>query len=297
MMSQFTALLAELTGTLQTLPDKPEETADSTLRALWHAAAGSPKSAELAAITELPGLDASGEERVRHLLRRRLAGEPLAHLTGRQRFMGLEMLAGPEALVPRKETELLGGAAVALARELSKQSIALTVLDVCTGAGNVALTIASSVPDARVFGADISDEAVGLARRNAVQLGLAGRVEFRSGDLLAPFDTMEFAQAVDLITCNPPYISSARVDILPAEIGRREPRLAFDGGPFGVSILLRLLQDAQRMLRKGGYVVFEIGLGQGPALLKRIQKMGCYSEIRSVPDGNGAIRVLAACLR
>jgi release factor glutamine methyltransferase len=295
MNERFATLLAQLTATLQTLPDKPEETPESTLRALWHTAAGRPMSAALSLTTELPALDANGDAVLQALLSRRRAGEPLAHLTGRQYFMGLEMLAGPEALVPRKETELLGRTAVVLARERVAAVGTVTVVDVCTGAGNIALAIAAAVPAARVFGADLSEQAVSLARRNARLLGLEGRVEFRCGDLLAPFATPEFLGKVDVLTCNPPYISSARVDQMSAEIATREPRLAFDGGPFGVAILLRLLHDAPSVLRPGGALAFEVGLGQGAGMLKRMEKLSTYREVRALLDEANAIRGLMGC--
>jgi release factor glutamine methyltransferase len=293
MNERYTGLRDQLTSALQFLPDKPEETPDSTLRALWHAAAGAPKSAELAVVETLPELDARCASILDGLVRRRIGGEPLAHITGRQRFMGLEMLAGPEALVPRKETELLGQAAVAVAREFDGASRPIRVLDICTGAGNLALAIAHQLPEAAVFGADISEQAVALARRNAIHLGLQGRVQFFAGDLLAPFDTPDFHGSVDLLTCNPPYISSARVEQMTPEISTHEPRLAFDGGPFGVSILMRLLQHAPILLRRGGWLAFEVGLGQGPALMKRMEKSGSFREVRPLLNENDSIRALA----
>jgi release factor glutamine methyltransferase len=291
--ASFTDSLQRLTDALDFLPDKPEETPESTLRALWHTAAGSPRSAESAMVEPLPELDEAGKGLLDELIRRRLSGMPLAHLTERQRFADMEMLAGPGALVPRKETELLARAAVDIARQQAGNQGSVRVLDVCTGSGNVALTVAYHVPAARVFAADLSEDAVALARRNAAHLKLQARTDFRSGDLLAPFDTSEFHGSIDLLTCNPPYISSAKVELMPGEIARHEPHLAFDGGPFGVAILMRLLQDAPRFLKPGGWLGFEVGLGQGPAMAKRLDKAGC-AEVRTLTDGAGSIRALFA---
>jgi len=274
------------------LPDKPEETPDTTLRALWFLAAGQPKSVVAAASGDLPSLDRERSERLQALIEQRLAGVPLAHLTGRQHFLGLEMLAGAEALVPRRETELLGRAAI----ELAHATPAAMAVDVCTGCGNIALAIARHVPQANVFAADLSADAIALARRNADHLGLAARVDFRTGDLLAPFDTPEFLGRVDLLTCNPPYISSGKVGQMAAEIAAHEPSLAFDGGPLGVTILMRLLQDAPRFLKPGGWLAFEVGLGQGPALARRLKAANSYKEVRELTDENGAVRaILARC--
>lgn len=290
----YRELCQRLTDTLQFLPDKPEETPDSTLRALWHTAAGAPKSAVQAMQDALPELGAAAAQTLRQLVAQRIDGIPLAHITGRQRFMDLEMLAGPAALVPRQETELLASTAIALAQQLAAGQAQITVVDVCTGSGNVALAVASRVNNARVFAADLSEDAVALARRNAAHLQLDARVNFSAGDLLAPFDNAEFLGRVDLLTCNPPYISSAKVDQMANEISGHEPHLAFDGGPFGVAILMRLLQDAPRFLRPGGWLAFEVGLGQGPAMAKRLEKAGIFTDVRGVNDRAGAVRALAA---
>ena len=285
------ARLRERLSAASFLPDKPEETPDTTLRALWYAAAGQPKSAVAAGGGELPALDAGGAARLDALIGERLAGTPLAHLTGRQHFMGLEMIAGPGALVPRKETELLARTAVALMQEVTGPA---TFVDVCTGCGNVALAVARAVPSARVFGADISEEAIALACRNAEWLGLDGRAGFRTGDLLAPFDGADFLGNVDVLTCNPPYISSGKVGQMAEEIALHEPRLAFDGGPLGVTILMRLLQEAPRFLKPSGALAFEVGLGQGPALVRRLKASDAYRDVRELTDDRGDVRAVAA---
>lgn len=283
-----------LTAGLSLLPDKPEETPDSTLRALWHAAADAPVSVQKAGALALPALDADGVERLRTLIAQRVAGIPLAHLTGRQNFMGLELLAGKEALIPRKETELLGRAALDVLRAMAAGRDEVIVVDVCTGSGNLALALASHVPQALVFGADLSSEAVALAQRNARHLGLQERVEFRAGDLLAPFDEPAFHARLSLLVCNPPYISSKKVDSMPGEIIGHEPRLAFDGGPLGIRIVERLTREAPRFLAAGGFLIFEVGLGQGPALLRRLAGNKSYATLKSFADEAGEIRVILA---
>ena len=297
-MAAETALFRDmnirLTTGLSLLPDKPEETSDNTLRALWHAAANTPVSVQKAGALPLPALDAGGVERLQTLIAQRVAGIPLAHLTGRQHFMGLELLVGKEALIPRLETELLGRAALDVLQSLATGRDELIVVDVCTGSGNLALALASHVPQARVFGADLSDEAVALAQRNARHLGLQERVEFRAGDLLAPFDEPAFHDRLALLVCNPPYISSKKVDNMPSEIIGHEPRLAFDGGPLGIRIVERLTREAPRFLRAGGFLIFEVGLGQGPALMRRLAANKSYLSLKSFADTAGEIRVILA---
>lgn len=292
----YQQLRQELAVRLQFLPDKPEETLDSTAHALWHAAAGAPVSAVLALESPLSVLDVAQQQRLRELTQQRLDGIPLSHITGRQHFMGVEMLATPEALVPRRETELLARTAIELVQQLGANQPSVKVIDVCTGSGNVALAIARHVANAQVYAADLSEDAVALAVRNAAHLQLAARTEFRAGDLLAPFDTPEFLGKIDVLTCNPPYISSAKVEQMHSEISAHEPHLAFDGGPFGVAILMRLLQEAPRFVRSGGWLAFEVGLGQGPAMLKRMEKNPAFAQVRALQDDVGDMRALAACL-
>ena len=285
--------VARLAECMRILPDKPDETPRASARALWHLAAGAPLSLPAAQEKALPPLDAQQLERLAALVEERVRGVPLAHLTGMQRFMGLDLLAGKEALIPRKETELLGDAALEHLRTLAATRQELLVIDVCTGSGNLAVAMAHYVAAARVFACDLSHEAVMLAARNARHIGVHDRVEVREGDLLAPFDEPRFHAAADLLLCNPPYISSAKVDAMPEEISKHEPRLAFDGGPLGVNLVMRLMRDGQRFLRKGGVLAFEVGLGQAPGFARRLATAG-YGEVRSLANSAGEIRALIA---
>lgn len=290
--ARFDALLEAIKSGLSVLDDKPEETAESALRSLWLLAGGRAVSAQGATEILLRPLSPSEADHLQHLVEQRLSGTPLAHLTGRQRFMGIELIAGPEALIPRHETELLGRTAAALVDQALQERRSATVIDVCTGSGNLALGIACACPEARVFAADLSHEAVQLARRNVDLLDVGHRVEIRQGDLLAPFDEPAFHDAVDVLICNPPYISSAKVPTMAPEIAQFEPTLAFDGGPFGVRIIQRLLHEAPTFLRAGGWLAFEVGLGQGPAVTKRMQATQRFGEIRALEDDHGNIRAI-----
>ena len=286
------AWLQRLRRDWQPMPDKPAETPENTLLALHWTAAGAPCSAIAAAMRDEapPKLDPAGLQRLSELVERRASGVPLAHLTGRERFLGLELLAGPQALIPRAETQLLAQATIALAQEHG----ARLAIDVCTGCGNLALALAHALDDLDVHGADLSADSVGLARRNAAMLGLEARVRFHEGDLLTPFETGGFAGNVDLLVCNPPYISSGKVEAMAAEISGHEPRLAFDGGPLGVSILTRLIHEAPRYLRAGGWLAFEVGAGQGSAMARRLRNHGAWTEVRELADGQGLVRVVLA---
>lgn len=291
-MDIFQTLRDQIAASVTLLPDKPEETADTTLRALWLAAAGKPMSAVMATQQNLPPLTEAQHQTLHSFIAQRQAGKPLAHITNRTSFMGMEMLADGAALVPRVETEILVRGILAAGQELLHQPA--IIVDVCTGSGNVALALAHELPTARVYGADLSVEAVALAHRNAQHLGLEQQVEFRSGDLCAPFETPDFLGQVDILTCNPPYISSAKVGAMPTEISGHEPRLAFDGGPFGIAILMRVINEAPRFLRPGGWFGFEVGLGQGPGMLKRLEKTGQFHNLRALSDVQGDTRAIIA---
>jgi release factor glutamine methyltransferase len=294
MQSTFTALLDELEQAWTPLPDKPEETPELALRALWHAANGKPVSVDRAARDLLPPLDDGAFERLRGLLERRKAGTPLAHLTQRQNFLGLEYLAGPDALIPRRETEILGRAALAKLNRLARERGPLRVLDVCTGSGNLALAYAWYVPRARVYASDICRQALQLARRNREHLRLDSRVQFLQGDLLEPFESDHFLGGCDFVSANPPYISAAKVEEMHPEISRYEPAAAFNGGVYGVSILKRLLSGAARFLKPHSWFGVEVGRGQGAGVVRQLRNNPAFAEVETFRDGSGEVRAVLA---
>lgn len=291
----YSELYERLDKDLSSLPDKPEEDTHSTLRALWFKAAGEAKSAQSAAQSEsLPSLDQDQIELLQSYVDKRLSGVPLPHITERQQFLNIEFIVGSEALIPRKETELLGTSVLRRIEEMSVEQDQVLVVDVCTGAGNLALAYAAYGPKVRVYAADISADAVNLAKKNSEYLDVSDRVSFDTGDLLSPYDNHEFYNKVDVLSCNPPYISSGKVEEMDAEISDFEPRLAFDGGPFGIKILQRLLKEAPKYLKDGGWLAFEVGAGQGQAIIKRLEKSGSYKNIESIKDESGEIRAILA---
>jgi release factor glutamine methyltransferase len=292
MAKSFEGYLEQLTCDLSILQDKPEETPLDTLRSLWLLAAGIATSVDRSKDYDLPKLTPEQIAVLDELILRRLANVPLSHLTGRQSFMGLEFLCGPEALIPRKETEILASTAVKLLLEMDQTAV--QVVDACTGAGNVALAIACTVPGALVYGSDISEHAIDLANRNAEFHDKISTVNFYSGDLLEPLSTLGLNGKIDLLTCNPPYISTAKVSELPVEISSFEPKEAFDGGPFGVNLIRRLISEADTFIRPQGYLAFEVGLGQSDLICKLVEKSCKYCNIYTVQDEQGSPRVIVA---
>ena len=287
-------LLQEVRCFWTPLPDKPEETPEGVLCALWATACGAPVSVDRAAAGSLPALDKESYERLRALIERRKRGVPLAHLTARQTFLGIEMLAGPQALIPRKETEILGRAALAKIKCMAHERGAVTVIDVCTGSGNLALAYAYYEPRAQIYASDLLAEAVALAERNVQFLGLGGRVTMRLGDLLAPFEEEQFVGRCDFLSCNPPYISSAKLKEMHPEIARHEPEAAFNGGVYGVSVLMKIVRQAPRFLRPGGWFGLEVGHGQGEGIARQLAKNPAYATVETHADAAGEIRAILA---
>ena len=288
----FEELTDKFQKELTILIDKPEETPETTLKALWLKACGINVSAEKAAEDELPELINGQVEKLNDLVSQRLNKIPLAHLTGRQSFMGIEFMVDNRALIPRKETEVLGNTALQLSQN-SYSKDPIKVIDICCGCGNLGLAMAKHNSRVQAVASDISQEAIDLANENAEFLELTDRVKFVQGDMFIPFESDEYLKNTDMIICNPPYISSAKVKQMNREISENEPALAFDGGALGFKIIQELIAEAPRFLRAGGWLVFEVGLGQGEFVMQRCYKTQRFTSIMPVKDNKGNIRCIA----
>lgn len=230
-------------------------------------------------------LPAGAARRYDELLRRRLAGEPLAYMLGRREFFGLELEVGPAVLVPRPETELLAELALSW---LASRPAARWAMDVGTGCGAIALALAAYAPAGLgIVASDISGEALALARRNALRLGLAGRLHLIQADLLGPV-----RGPLDLLVANLPYVPTAELAAAPPEV-RREPRIALDGGPDGLRVVARLLEQAPARMASGGLLLLEIAPDQAEAAsaLARRAFPGARPSLHR--DLSGAVRALS----
>jgi release factor glutamine methyltransferase len=238
-----------------------------------------------------PG-EAGAGARARALAAQRLSGVPLAYVTGRQAFLGIELLAAPGALVPREETELLGRTALEAVRARGNERPLL--VDMCCGSGNLACALAVHLPAAVVWASDLTDDCVSLARRNVAHLGLQDRVRVVQGDLFAGLAGAGLEGRVDAIVCNPPYISGTRLAADRASLLEHEPREAFDGGPYGLSIHQRVVKEALPYLREGGDLLFEFGLGQDRQLVFVFARARAYEDAQLVANQAGEPRVAHA---
>lgn len=213
------------------------------------------------------------------LLVRRLQREPLQYILGETEFMGRRFLARPGALIARNDTELLAGLAL---QRLPRGGRAL---DLCTGSGALAVTLALSAPGATVDAADVSEEALSLARDNARLHG--ANVNFLLGDLFAPCAGRRYA----MICCNPPYIRRGELAGLQKEV-RFEPALALDGGEDGLDFYRRIALGAPAHLIPGGWLLLEFGEGQAEAIERLLDP--CFDEIRVYHDMAGLPRAMQA---
>ena len=286
--------LAILKKDLTILPDKKEENAHNTISALWHTAAGNRVSPIQAEKMELPQLLPSQISALEKSVKRRLGGTPLAHLTERQNFMELDFILNEHHYIPRKETELLAKTAINTISNNYGKKEKIYVIDLCTGIGTVALAIAHYSKNTHVFGSDIHKLAIDAAQINAKHFSLDHRVTFFNADMFDPFESLSLKDKVNLIVSAPPYISTAKVKKMSREIANHEPKEAFDGGPFGLSIFIILISVAPEYLVINGYLILECGLGQGEFLANRIEANERYGSVVKIYDDNGDIRVLKA---
>jgi len=265
----------------------------------------------------------------RDLVRRRAGGEPTRYLTGGCEFMSLALKVTPACLIPRPETELLVEEVLRLAGVRSPRRPAmaapagqyapvrartgrpywaagaaapagppappapLSAIDLCTGCGCVAVSLAAYLPHGRITATDISPEALAVARTNAEAHGVAGRVTLLEGDLYEPLDAAD-VQPADFLAANPPYVAQAEWETLAPEIRLHEPRAALVAGPAGTEIIERILKGAPAYLKPGGALLVEIGDKQGAAVAQKAAAVRGLADVRILKDYAGLDRILLA---
>jgi release factor glutamine methyltransferase len=243
------------------------------------------------------------------LLRRRAAGEPTQHLTGKQEFWGLEFEVTPDVLIPRPETEHL--IEVALDRLAVRELRAgrdpkltgegLTIVDIGTGSGCIAIALAKELPAAKIFATDISPTALAVAQRNATRLGFTNRITFLESNLLAALSpsfhqspiTNHQSLLFDLIISNPPYIGRKETSNLPIEVRDHEPASALYGGEEGYELYGLLIPQSARHLKPGGLLVLELGHDSLPAV-RPLLETPQWTNLHVTNDLAGIPRVLSA---
>jgi release factor glutamine methyltransferase len=224
------------------------------------------------------------------LCQRRAAHEPIQYMFGVQEFYGREYEVAPGVLIPRPETEILIEQVLRFADRLWSADSKLKVADIGTGSGAIALTLASERKHWQVTTVDLSPEALTIAKRNAERLGIAERVRFLQGDLMQPL--LANGERLDILVSNPPYIPSADVEELDAEVRDYEPRLALDGGEDGLDCYRKLCQALPGVLQPQALVGFEVGIHQSQAVAELLKASNVIHGVEIIRDLAGIERVV-----
>jgi release factor glutamine methyltransferase len=231
----------------------------------------------------------------RALVKRRLNREPLQYITGRQEFWSLEFVVNPSVLVPRPDTEILVEEALRLKKtnQLPEGSGDQTrVLDLGTGCGAIAISLAKEIEGTAFWATDISAEALGVARENAERHAVSGKITFCQGDLFQALESP--APAFDMIISNPPYIASDAFDTLPEEVRAYEPRIALDGHEKGMYFIERIIGDAENHLKPGGWLLMEMDPDQTDQALALIGETRSLSRQERLMDYHKNYRMMKA---
>lgn len=258
------------------------------LEAAWlleHVLQLSPLMQRVNAERQVPDVDSA---RVQALVARRANREPLQYVLGTQEFCGREFRVTSSVLIPRPESALLVQETI---RRCS-QNLTAIVVDVGTGSGCLAVSVASALPEARVLAIDASAEALAVARANMEQHGLGARIECVQGDLLAPLAERGLVGQVGVVLSNPPYISDLDLAMLQPEVRCFEPRVALAGGPDGMDVHRRLIRQSPMYLKAGGMLLMEVGLGQAATVCREAENSGWFRIDDVLQDEAGIDRVV-----
>ena len=235
-----------------------------------------------------PEKEMNGEiiEEYFELLGRRVNNEPTAYILGEKEFYSRRFKVNPSVLIPRPETELLAEEAIRISYTIESP----VVLDIGTGSGCIAVTIAGENPGAKIFAADISPEALRTASDNArMLLGTKDKITFIEGDLLSPFKK----EAFDIIVSNPPYVSESQYETLEPEVRDYEPKVSLLAGSEGLSVIKDIIDDSPHMLKDRGWCLLEIGAGQSERVIELFQRRG-FRGITTLRDLSNTERVIKA---
>jgi release factor glutamine methyltransferase len=224
--------------------------------------------------------------KMRELVKRRGAHEPVAYLVGYREFFSLRFEVGSGVFIPRPETETLVLESLEILKSSGEPSP--QVLDLCTGSGAIGIAIAVNASSARVTCIDKNDAPIQFATRNAAKHSVADRVTVLQGDLFSPLSP---AARFDVIVCNPPYVTTAEIERLAEDVKSYEPHAALDGGPDGLDVLRRIASEAPQRLKPGGWILFELSPEQGDAALQILRDAG-FDSVAAVKDLAGALRVV-----
>jgi len=240
--------------------------------------------------------DPIGEEEkktMEEMIDRRLSGEPLQYILGHQEFWSIDLRVDPRVLIPRADTEFLVEEALSILSKISSEKPP-TVLEIGTGSGAIAIALAREVRNVFLVATDMSRKALRLARQNAKENAVLERIAFIHGDLFSPFRLFEKREPFDLILSNPPYIVRSEIGNLAREVKDFEPIIALDGGEDGFDFHRKIISRCPKYLRRGGWLLLEVGQGQAGEVSEMLEKTGRFSPIERIQDLSGIERVVKA---
>ena len=225
-------------------------------------------------------------ERFTDLVYKRKDGRPAQYLRGSVSFMGLELLVNEGTLIPRPETEILVEQILKLAEADAR---ARSILDIGTGCGNIAISLAKFLPQSSIMACDISSAALGSAATNAKMRGVADKIKFVKSDL---FSNVPASSSFDIIVSNPPYVREGELSWLSREVGH-EPEIALNGGRDGLDFYTRIAKDASYFLKDAGYLALEVGYDQAGDV-GRILRAAGFNDVSRIKDYSGVERIVIA---
>jgi release factor glutamine methyltransferase len=211
---------------------------------------------------------------------------PIQYIVGKTEFCGIDLAVDERVLIPRPETELVVEAVIEIVHRTSSVVHRPEILDLCTGSGNIAISLTKGLTNCRIVASDISEDALAVARYNAAMNGMSDRIEFVKSDLFT-----DVKGSFDIIASNPPYIARPEFGTLQKEV-LREPRIALDGGDDGLDFYRNILSASALYLKPNGYIVFEIGFGQLDGIVNLIRKTGQFELSEAKKDWRGIDRIL-----
>jgi len=223
------------------------------------------------------------------VIQRRTRREPLQHIIGNQEFWGLEFIVSSDVLIPRPETEFIIEAALAIVED---RNTPVRIIDLCTGSGCIAVSLAKELTAARIIATDASEKALAIARENTRRHGVSEHIRFLLGDLFEPLEELDIRGQIDIIVSNPPYVQAGDLSTLQPEVRDYEPEMALIAGPGGTEMAKRIIQLAPEYLKKNGALIMEMGLGQAEALTRMVEATGAYGNRELLKDLAGIERVI-----
>jgi release factor glutamine methyltransferase len=225
------------------------------------------------------------------LINRRISGEPLQYILGHQEFWSIDFKVDPRVLIPRPETELLVEQSLSILSKIPFKNPCF-VLEIGTGSGAVAISLAKEVRDIFLVATDISLEALMLAKENAKSSGVLHQIQFLHGSLFNPFRLLKEREPFDLILSNPPYITFSEIERLPREVRDYEPLIALNGGEDGLVLYRNIISQGPSYLKRGGWLLLEVGQSQREKVFELIENQGDFLKPEFSQDLSGIERVV-----